>query len=59
MKRAQNPGLKITNLKRPSQGAATSETGETPEWGVKGAKSENVQEGSTSQRCLILPREIK
>lgn len=30
-KMAQNPGLEITNMKRPSLGGVTREGGETPE----------------------------
>lgn len=52
----QNPGLEITNMKRPSLGGVTRGGGETPEWAVKGAKSENVQEASSRQLCLILSR---
>ena len=48
-KRAQNPGLEMTNMKRPRLGGEASEGEETPEWVVKGAKSENVQKASSGQ----------
>lgn len=51
---AQNPGLEVTNIKRPRQGDAAREGGDTQS-GVSREPRQKAQERSSSQQCLILP----